>query len=383
MTGGEGERVLFVHAHPDDETISTGGTIAVLVDAGTAVTVVTCTRGELGEIVPPELRHLTAAELAEHRASELAEAMGVLGVTDHRFLGEAGARAEGAAPRRYLDSGMRWGPAGAEPLPDADPASFASADLVEVVGDVAAVVAAVRPTAVVSYDETGGYGHPDHVRAHEAAMNAALVMGVPFFAIVPPGREEDDDRVADIAPVLARKVRALRAYRSQLTVDDDGIVHSGGQVEPIGSTEAFRPYGDEEDPGFGWADLGGLGRTVACLLAFVAGVIVGVIGTVNHQVTASVAPLAIAAVLLVGLRLAFDTRLVAGSAAIGLLLAVGVLALTGPGGSVLVLADDPGLVWAYGPAILVVLVLAWPRSWAIVRATMRRRPAPGKDVDSP
>jgi N-acetyl-1-D-myo-inositol-2-amino-2-deoxy-alpha-D-glucopyranoside deacetylase len=110
---------------------------------------------------------------------------------------------------------------------------------------------------------------------------------------------------------------------------------------------------------------------------------VGVIGTVNHQVTASVAPLAIAAVLLVGLRLAFDTRFVAGSAAIGLLLAVGVLALTGPGGSVLVLADDPGLVWAYGPAILVVLVLAWPRSWAIVRATMRRRPAPGKDVDSP
>jgi N-acetyl-1-D-myo-inositol-2-amino-2-deoxy-alpha-D-glucopyranoside deacetylase len=379
------ERILFVHAHPDDETIATGGTIAVLLDAGAEVTVVTCTRGERGEVVPPELRHLEGdgPALAEHRARELAGALHVLGVTDHRFLGEPGARAGGAAPRRYLDSGMVWGPNGAEAAPDADPASFAAADLVEVVGDLAEVIAAVRPTAVVSYDETGGYGHPDHVRAHEAASSAALLRRTPFFEIVPRGRELESDRVVDIAPVLDRKVRALEAYRTQLTVAGDTIVHSGGQVEPILTTEVFRTAGDEEYPGLAWSELGLAGRILACLLAFMTGVIAGVIGTVGHRLALAIVSLGIAAALLVGLRLAFGTRLVAGCAAIGLLLASGVLALAGPGGSILVKADAPGLIWAYGPSALVVLVLAWPRSWAALRDTMRRKSAQGEDVDSP
>jgi N-acetyl-1-D-myo-inositol-2-amino-2-deoxy-alpha-D-glucopyranoside deacetylase len=94
--------VLFVHAHPDDETIVTGGTIAKLVDLGAAVTVLTCTRGELGEVIPDEFKHLegAGAELAQFRTGELHSAMHILGVTDHRFLGETSARWAGREPRR-------------------------------------------------------------------------------------------------------------------------------------------------------------------------------------------------------------------------------------------------------------------------------------------
>src|ERR1700712_2147540 len=99
------ERVLFVHAHPDDETISTGGTIATLIDAGASVTVLTCTRGERGEVVPNELKHLEGSTaLAAWRAGELAHAMTVLGVTAHRYLGANNARWAGRPSRLYRDS---------------------------------------------------------------------------------------------------------------------------------------------------------------------------------------------------------------------------------------------------------------------------------------
>src|SRR5690606_23362027 len=110
------EHVLLVHAHPDDETISTGGTIATLLDAGARVTLLTCTRGERGEGVPPELQHLSGDALGAYRERELASAMRVLGLADHRILGSEDACANGTEPHRYRDSGMTWGPDGAEPL---------------------------------------------------------------------------------------------------------------------------------------------------------------------------------------------------------------------------------------------------------------------------
>ncbi|HEU4807029.1 MAG TPA: PIG-L family deacetylase, partial [Homoserinimonas sp.] len=179
----DSRQVLFVHAHPDDETIATGGTIATLIDAGVGVSVLTCTRGELGEVIPPELAHLEGdgPRLAEHRVGELAEAMRILGVDDHRYLGEADARLGDLPPRRYLDSGMVWGEAGPEPVADPDDEALCSAPLDEVVADIASVIADIQPSAVVSYDANGGYGHPDHIRTHQAAREAAGVMAVPFF----------------------------------------------------------------------------------------------------------------------------------------------------------------------------------------------------------
>ncbi|WP_344757336.1 DUF6113 family protein [Leifsonella bigeumensis] len=393
--GGAGERVLFVHAHPDDETIATGGTIATLVAAGSEVTVLTCTRGERGEVVPPELKQLEGdgPALAEMRTAELAAAMRALGVTDQRFLGDPDARIAGGEPRRYLDSGMRWGANGAEALPDADPASLASADFGEVVSDVATVIAAVQPAAVVSYDESGGYGHPDHVVAREAALHAALVMRVPYFSIVPPGDESPGDRVVDVAPVLAAKTDALRAHRTQLTVVGDTIVHSGGQVEQIGVTETFRQYGDPPPPGLDWAVLGPAWKVVAALLAAALGAVVGFIATVNHQLAADVfgqqvpagivISLLACAALLVGGRLYFGTRIVAACAAAGLLAVVTLLSGAGPGGSVLVPANPAGWTWTIGTAVIAVVVIAWPRPGVFSRATMGRSPAPGKEVDSP
>ena len=90
-------RLLLVHAHPDDESINNGATMAKYVAEGAKVTLITCTKGEEGEVLVPELSHLAATHednLGEHRVKELAEAMAHLGVTDHRFLG------------RYRDSGM-------------------------------------------------------------------------------------------------------------------------------------------------------------------------------------------------------------------------------------------------------------------------------------
>src|SRR3954467_7667349 len=101
MTSAD-RRILFVHAHPDDESINNGVTMAKYVAAGASVTLVTCTLGEMGEVLVPELEHLAADRddlLGQHRIGELADAMAELGVTDHRLLGGAG---------HFRDSGMKW-----------------------------------------------------------------------------------------------------------------------------------------------------------------------------------------------------------------------------------------------------------------------------------
>jgi N-acetyl-1-D-myo-inositol-2-amino-2-deoxy-alpha-D-glucopyranoside deacetylase len=153
-------RLLLVHAHPDDETINNGATMARYVAEGAHVTLITCTLGEEGEVLVPELAELAADrtdQLGEHRIGELAAAMKELGVTDHRYL---------AGPGRYRDSGMMG-------LPTNDrPESFWQADLDEAAAELVPVVREVRPQVLVTYDENGGYGHPDHIQAHRVAMRA-------------------------------------------------------------------------------------------------------------------------------------------------------------------------------------------------------------------
>jgi N-acetyl-1-D-myo-inositol-2-amino-2-deoxy-alpha-D-glucopyranoside deacetylase len=153
-------RLLFVHAHPDDETINNGATMARYVAEGAGVTLLTCTLGEEGEILVPELAQLAADQadqLGGYRIGELRAAMDALGVTDVRFLGGAG---------RYRDSGMMGTPANEHPR------AFWNADLDEAVSHAVAVIREVRPQVVVTYDEFGGYGHPDHIQAHRVAMRA-------------------------------------------------------------------------------------------------------------------------------------------------------------------------------------------------------------------
>ncbi|MGX7678208.1 N-acetyl-1-D-myo-inositol-2-amino-2-deoxy-alpha-D-glucopyranoside deacetylase [Jatrophihabitans sp. DSM 45814] len=158
-------RLLLVHAHPDDESIGTGATMAKYVAEGAHVTLVTCTLGEEGEILVPAMSQLAADQadqLGGWRITELANAMAAIGVTDHRFLGGAG---------RFRDSGMMGTPANQKPRAfwraDTDRSVFYDAVLALV-----EVIREVRPQVLVTYDDFGGYGHPDHIMAHRVATAA-------------------------------------------------------------------------------------------------------------------------------------------------------------------------------------------------------------------
>jgi N-acetyl-1-D-myo-inositol-2-amino-2-deoxy-alpha-D-glucopyranoside deacetylase len=160
MTGPDGRRLLLVHAHPDDESIGTGATMARYAAEGAQVTLVTCTLGELGEVIPAELAHLAwdaDGGLGQYRIGELAAACDALGVTDHRFLGH---------PGKWRDSGMMGTPSN-----DWD-GCFWRADVEEAARDLLEVITEVRPQVLVTYDANGLYGHPDHIQAHRVAWRA-------------------------------------------------------------------------------------------------------------------------------------------------------------------------------------------------------------------
>ncbi len=178
MTDAPDHRLLLVHAHPDDETIGQGATMAKYVAQGRGVTLVTCTAGEMGEILVPELAHLAADQedgLGEHRRSEIADAMAHLGVTDHRWLGGF---------QHYRDSGMKWHEDGhAVPEDTVHDEAFWNADLTEAADLLVEIIREVRPQVLVTYDPFGGYGHPDHIQAHRAAMYAAQLAAVPSYRL--------------------------------------------------------------------------------------------------------------------------------------------------------------------------------------------------------
>jgi N-acetyl-1-D-myo-inositol-2-amino-2-deoxy-alpha-D-glucopyranoside deacetylase len=169
MLADAARRMVVVHAHPDDETLWTGGMIACYAAAGVGVTLVTCTLGELGEVLTEELRGLAADradQLGGYRLAELRAACAALGVTDQRFLGGIG---------RWRDSGMVAEPGARASTPaQLPPRAFAAGKLEEQVDALVEVLEAVRPQVVVTYGPDGGYGHPDHVRAHQVTMAAAI-----------------------------------------------------------------------------------------------------------------------------------------------------------------------------------------------------------------
>ncbi|MEE9244507.1 MAG: N-acetyl-1-D-myo-inositol-2-amino-2-deoxy-alpha-D-glucopyranoside deacetylase, partial [Mycobacterium sp.] len=156
----ETPRLLFVHAHPDDETLTTGATIAHYAALGAQVQVVTCTLGEEGEVIGEQWAQLAADradQLGGYRIGELTAALGALGVDCPRFLG---------GPGRWRDSGMT----GTQPR--YQQRRFVDGNFAEQVDALATVIAELRPHIVVTYDPNGGYGHPDHVLAHRVTAAA-------------------------------------------------------------------------------------------------------------------------------------------------------------------------------------------------------------------
>ncbi len=150
--------LLAFHAHPDDESISSGGTLASLAADGVAVTVVTATRGEVGEIHNRDDVEEAKPRLGEIREAELRAALEVLGVGDPVFLD-------------YRDSGMMG-------TPDNDhPDAFWGADFFEAVGRLVRIIRERRPDVVTAYDPFGGYGHPDHMQVHRVGTAAFWAAG--------------------------------------------------------------------------------------------------------------------------------------------------------------------------------------------------------------
>jgi N-acetyl-1-D-myo-inositol-2-amino-2-deoxy-alpha-D-glucopyranoside deacetylase len=202
------QRLLLVHAHPDDETIGQGATMASYVARGTQVTLVTCTLGEEGEVLVPELEHIAADRedtLGEHRIGELTNAMKELGVTDYRFLGGAG---------HYRDSGMSWDEQRrATARAETKEGTFWRADLLEASDLLVDIIREVRPQVLVTYDQHGNYGHPDHIQAHRVATYATSLAAVPSYR-PELGDPWDISKIYWGAMSLNRMREGLRALRA-------------------------------------------------------------------------------------------------------------------------------------------------------------------------
>lgn len=232
-TGVPAKRILLVHAHPDDESINNGVTMAKYVAEGIGVTLVTCTGGEMGEILVPELAHLAHDQedrLADQRKLELDAAMAALGVTDHRYLGGFG---------RYRDSGMQWHPDGyAVAADDVHDNAFWHADLTTASDDLVAVIREVRPQVLVTYDQFGGYGHPDHIQAHRVAMYAAALAAVPSY-------RRDLGEAHDIAKIYWTAMSESRMREGLRKLRDSGDTTSFEGMDPDGPMPPFVTSDDD------------------------------------------------------------------------------------------------------------------------------------------
>jgi len=294
-------RLLLVHAHPDDETIGSGATMAKYVAQGAQVTLVTCTLGEEGEILVSDLAHLASDKtdgLGSHRFIELGNAMAELSVSDWRLLGGAG---------KYRDSGMIGTP------PNERLDNFWRSDLLEAAKHLVEIIREVKPQVLITYDDFGGYGHPDHIQAHRvahyarelaAAKSFAPELGEPWLiekvywtafpvSVMRAGIEmlraagdqtefasQDPDEIPFACPdelvttaivgsdFADQKMKALRAHSTQISTEDGFFALSNNLGSQVMGTEYYRlvagipagPFdelGRETDLFSGIADLAG------------------------------------------------------------------------------------------------------------------------------
>ncbi|SDH89754.1 PIG-L family deacetylase [Agrococcus jejuensis] len=340
-----GEHVLFVHAHPDDETLSTGAAIATIAQAGTA-SVLTLTLGERGEVRPERAQAAQdAGSLAALRSVELDRAIVALGAT----------RVEPEA--RFEDSGMAWVDGVAAPSADVTVHALTSQRDSDVELLVLDAVQRVRPAALVTYDEDGGYGHPDHRAVHRAVVAVGRDLRIPVYVRA----QEPADVAVPLAPVADRVREALAAHASQLAVDGDAVVHVGGQREPIAQVEHYRAV--RSSTPLGW------GSTV------VVGLVALVVGTVGTFTFRAVEPwglvlaLAAAVGIVVGPRL-LGSRIASIAASVGVLVPIAIVALDPfrtAGSAGLLEADLAGWLWVLVPAAAALVAMGWPTEAGMAR----------------
>ena len=269
------KRLLLVHAHPDDETINNGVTMAKYAVEGVHVTLVTCTRGEEGEVLVESLKNLASDKddkLGDHREIELKDAMIELGISDFRFLGSPN--------KKWRDSGMIGAPQNERND------VFWQSDLDEAANELVKVILEIKPQVMITYDEFGGYGHPDHIKAHQVAMRAAEIsanqgwqitkiywntmpksvlqtsmdkmkeMGSEFF-----GAESVDElpfakadelvtSVVKAQEYVPRKLAAMKAHATQISVDGPFFALSNNLGLSVWADEYYTLVKGEISPPF-------------------------------------------------------------------------------------------------------------------------------------
>ena len=356
-------RLLIVHAHPDDESLFTGHVIAHALRGGSEVRVVTLTRGEMGTTEVKDLEYLNedSQAMALFREQELSQSLEAFPGVEHRYLGQ----------RAYRDSGMRinaWGKVG-KPR-KLDEMSLSAAGTSVVGEDIASEIKDFKPDVVLTYDSKGGYGHPDHKAAHAAVAWAIRHLAKKrirpqLWEIVEPGKSFDvefgDEETAEV------KRAALLAHSSQIEISGEEIVYNGKTRMLLTDRERLR----KTSP----SPLLQLKPVLTYLWAVPTGILVGIAGTLLHRsVDGSGFPIGLVVALSMVGSLALALRMLRNSRgalylmSFSLIATVFLMAQRQPGGELFITTelggnffDSVGNLWAYGSIVLVGLIMVFPQ----------------------
>jgi N-acetyl-1-D-myo-inositol-2-amino-2-deoxy-alpha-D-glucopyranoside deacetylase len=361
------KKVLLVHAHPDDESLFTGHVIADRASSGAEVMVLTLTRGERGRVKLEDLKPLEGnlASMGEFRSNELKNALTQLGDVKHKFAGT----------RAYLDSGMRLNAFG-KPIKSrrTDEMSLSSVSTAVISDDIYQVLKQFKPDAVITYNRKGGFGHPDHKKAHEATAMAlrrfvrdSKFRTPQFWVIAEPG-ERFDVEVGGVKTAPKKKA-ALEQHASQVSIGRDTYWLVPGREFRFDTPERLRKASTRP---WLW-----LKPVFLALWALPLGILLGFAGTLLHSVTASDearTPIGLAVALVMTFSLAVALRLLRNSRGALYLMSFTLagtvfwLSRPSPAGDALIIDNDAGNIWIYGSLIICAVVILFPKlrpgTWA-------------------
>ena len=366
------QRLLIVHAHPDDESLFTGHVIADRIAAKTEVMVFTLTRGERGKVKLEELKSLEGnlAAMGAFRSGELREALAAFGPVKHAFAGT----------RAYLDSGMRLNPLGKPAKPrKLDEMALSAASTSVIADDIFKVIKDFKPDAVLTYNAKGGFGHPDHKMAHEATAMAIRMTAkqrkgrAPAFWVIAEPGERFDVQIGNDKTAAIKKA-ALEAHSSQVSVGAETYSVVAGKEFRYDRTERIRKASPNP--------MVHLRPLLTFFWAIPLGFLTGLAGTLLHQVRATDAaatPIGLIVALVMTGALALAIRLLRNSRGALYLLAatfaatVFWLAQPQSNGTLLIPGDQLGNLWAFGSLGLIAIIILFPN----IRAGSWRKSARG------
>ncbi|MFM6966168.1 MAG: PIG-L deacetylase family protein [Rhodoluna sp.] len=366
------QRLLIVHAHPDDESLFTGHVIADRLAAKAEVFVFTLTRGERGKVKLEELRSLEGnlSAMGAFRAGELREALAAFGDVKHQFAGT----------RAYLDSGMRLNPFGKPAKPrKLDEMALSAASTSVIAEDILKAITEFKPDAVLTYNAKGGFGHPDHKMAHEATAMAIRMYAkkrkgrAPAFWVIAEPGERFDEQVGNEKSAVVKKA-ALEAHSSQVAVGAETYSVVAGKEFRYDRTERLRKASPNP--------LVHLRPVLTFFWAIPLGFLLGLAGTLLHQVRATDSahtPIGLIVALVMTGSLALAIRLLRNSRGALYLLAATFaatifwLAQPQANGTLLIPGNDLGNIWAYGSLGLCAVIILFPN----IRAGSWRKSARG------